>query len=330
MKRVISFVLTLIICGGLLSCFAGTAMAAATSVTFSVSSAQGAVGDVVAIDVSVSGRSNIGALEFSIPVDTKYLESTYTLDYRGRKTYYTIGSAARGATVMASDGVVPGTNEIQLALACANGLWDAGVLCTFYFKIIRALPASGVALNCRVNSIIDCEASSQPFNVSTVKGWIKPTPVASSTPKPPVSSTPKPPVSSTPRPSTSSTVKPSTSSTPKPSTPSTVKPSTPATSSVVPPVSNATVPSVAPNGSQILVPPSVPSEFGTVSQTEPVQSVVSDPTISANAIQTAKPNGLFGKWLGSMKNILLLALFAVVALILAIVVVTVLLIKRKK
>ena len=75
-----------------ISIFAGNATAAnMIPVAFAVTSAQGGVGDVVAIDILVSARSEVGALELSVLVPTEYLDIASVINARGKEEYSTLG-----------------------------------------------------------------------------------------------------------------------------------------------------------------------------------------------------------------------------------------------
>ncbi|MBR6548330.1 MAG: hypothetical protein IKT68_02185 [Clostridia bacterium] len=215
MKKTLICILLVVMC---LSNFAIIANAAnKIPVAIAVCSAQGSVGDVVAIDVIISGNSQIGALEVAIPVPTDYLKAVTVDDGNGKKVYCTPGNVpvTDGVPLYYSNGEIQlrnGDYGVKAVVSTIDGLWESGVFCTFYFQIINELPVDGVPLECRIDCISHHEESYRDFDLFTYDGSVvpegtpvparpdlsnlatlpKPTPKPNPTPTP----TPKPPIAS--------------------------------------------------------------------------------------------------------------------------------------
>ncbi|MBR4867833.1 MAG: dockerin type I repeat-containing protein [Clostridia bacterium] len=145
------------------------------AVTFTVSSAYGDVGDTVPVSIYITGESEIGGLELELSVPTEYLESTTVLDKRGRPVYYTGGEAAAGAVLVVSAGSTDlddGQKGMKLALAHTSGLWEEGLLVTYYFTILQPLPEGGIALSCRVAEISHFSQNQPRYEVATPSGIV--------------------------------------------------------------------------------------------------------------------------------------------------------------
>lgn len=167
MKKVIAMVM----CVAMIACIAMTA-SAATEVTFTIATVEGKAGDVVAIDVSVSEESNIGALELQLAYDDTQLEVVTTKNKKGQDVYFIAGDAstAAGALVEGSDG----GNPMLLTAATTNGYWDAGVIATIYVKLLEDVAEGEVAaITGEVTVIQDCEDTSVQYDATVVPGGVK-------------------------------------------------------------------------------------------------------------------------------------------------------------
>ncbi len=211
MKKALICILLVVMC---LSNFAIIANAAnKIPVAIAVCSAQGSVGDVVAIDVIISGNSQIGALEVAIPVPDDYLKPVAVPDENGENVYCTAGNVltADNIPLFWSKGEIQlrnGEYGVKALVSTIDGLWESGVFCTFYFQIINELPVDGVPLECRIDCIAHHEESYKSFDLFTYDGSVvpegtpvparpdfsnlatlpKPTPKPTPTPKPPIAS----------------------------------------------------------------------------------------------------------------------------------------------
>ena len=164
-------VLALVICVAMFACLAVTA-SAASDVVLTISSVEGNKGEVVKVDISISEKSNVGALNMDLTVDESVLKAVTTKNKKEQDVYFLGGDAATaaGALVEGSDGVVDGV--FKLATTTTAGYWDAGVVWSVYFEIVGDLPAEGAVINGTVTSIGDCEDSTLVVNASVVAGKV--------------------------------------------------------------------------------------------------------------------------------------------------------------
>ncbi len=164
-------VLALVVCVAMFACFALTA-SAADEATLTVATVEGKKGDVVAVDVSISAESNIGALEVTLAVDETLLKAVTTKDKRGNDVYFQAGAAATaaGALVEGSEGIVDG--KFMLTTATSAGYWDGGVIWTVYFEVLADLEAPA-AIDAEVTSVGHYEDDTKVITVNVVDGAVK-------------------------------------------------------------------------------------------------------------------------------------------------------------
>ena len=168
-------VLALVICIAMIACFAVTASAADYTVTYTVSSYEGAkVGDTVTVTVSLTKNSDLGALEFDVDLDDEYLEATSITNSRGKQQWYAgIDPVAKGASVMGSDGLNAESGTYKFAFANAEGIYEEGALVEFYVKVIKELPEEGAAIDLIVNATTNYEDSGKTYENVIVNGVVK-------------------------------------------------------------------------------------------------------------------------------------------------------------
>ncbi len=169
-------VLALVICIAMIACVAVTASAADYTVTYTVSSYEGAkVGDVVTVTVSLSKNSDLGALEFDVDLDDEYLEATSITNDRGKQQWYAgIDPVAKGASVMGSDGLNADSGTYKFAFANAEGIYQEGALVEFYVKVLKDLPEEGAAITLTVNATTHYDNNQLTYENKIVNGVITP------------------------------------------------------------------------------------------------------------------------------------------------------------
>ncbi|MBR4868204.1 MAG: hypothetical protein IKU10_03525 [Clostridia bacterium] len=185
MKRACSLLLVLVVCVGLLACFATQIYAVApVAVTIGLGSAQGLAGDVIGLDVNISADSGVLAFELNVEVPTDYLEPATIREPNGKETYFSIGELPDYLAISTTKGLVSLPNQkkgLTLNVAGTEGLWEAGTVCTLYFRVIRALPSQGIELPVTVPKCIHCEGKKIPFDITAENGRVTPAKPISST-----------------------------------------------------------------------------------------------------------------------------------------------------
>ena len=158
-----------------LPCTVATAQTNRT-VTFTLGSVQGEVGEIISIPLSISAESDVSSFTIYLPIPTNYLEYTTILDNNNREVYWETGEASTeaDAMVMASNGIktLPDSSKgITIACASVDGFWEAGVVISMYFKVIKQIPTSGITLAYNATDVLLIDADSN-CTVTTVDGHV--------------------------------------------------------------------------------------------------------------------------------------------------------------